>query len=311
MWIGIAVVSFTVLKYSADYFLEYSEKIGVVLRMPEFITGVLIIAIGTSAPEVAISISAIYNGEGHMIIGNLYGTIIANIFLGFGVAVLFAKTVFEIKWDLFNTDIPIFFIASALSLLLIMDGELSFFDSIVMLLGMTIYFIHMYLLNKKHQAESEIVEGVDKNKIWLYLILAVVSLGVLILSSDYAIKAIIEIAILAGLDNSALAASIVAVGTSLPEIAVAIGSAIKGKYEMVAGNIIGSNVFDIFAILGLGGLITNISIDTISSSVTIPFYFATLVVFFITFKDHKIHKVDSFFMLLIYAVFIGKLYGWF
>jgi len=332
-WIGIFVISIIVLVKAADFFTEHAEKLGKILRLPNFIVGVLIVAVGTSMPELATSVMGVAHGEAEFLSGNVLGTVIVNILLGLGIAVLLTKRKTIFNWDIVSNDLPFFAAAIFLVVISLIDGKFSFAEALLFLVGYIVYVVYAYYAQKeekagikahfKKQIDQEIHAEINKfqkqdkilsrifgpkTSIVLYLLIGLVFV---VLSSKYVVDAVINLAGLWGLGTTALAATVVALGTSLPEIMVATSAARRGNFDMVIGDILGSNIFDIFVIYGVTGLFTTLTIT--------PALFATLTIFLVGsffllwlfLIDKKITKTEALLFVVIYVFFVGKLFNLF
>ena len=328
-WFIIFAVCLFILIKAADYFTDASEKIGTIFKLPAVVIGILIVAVGTSAPELATSVFGVLKGEAAILAGNIVGTVIANILLGLGLVVVISWRVAKFNWDSVSNDMSFFLSAVILLILMCVDGMFGFWEALIFLIGYVIYVIYSLNIRKQHPKEvrddlhkeikSKIKQdykdgGQDKavshKKDFPKLILIfIISLAFILLSAKYTIDSLLEIASIIGLGSSILAASIVAIGTSLPEISVAVTSAKKGNFDMVLGNIIGSNIFDIFVVFGAVGLFTNIPIPYEIIYIALPFLVAAIFVQWLVTIDRKITITEGMMMILLYIAFIVKLYG--
>ncbi|MFH1598609.1 MAG: calcium/sodium antiporter [Patescibacteria group bacterium] len=303
LWFLLFFVTLLALVKSANIFTRYAEKLGHVLGMSQFIVGVVIVAIGTSLPELATSLSSVIQRETGMVSGNVLGTVIANILLGLGLAAIFSKKIIKIKHDIFQGDFPIFIGAILLVFFTMMDGNLTPREALLFLLGFIVYLSYSRIVHRDSKESSR------QPFSWKIIWGLVISLAIIALSSHWIIKSIIEIAGLLGFGTSVLAASLIAVGTSLPEIAVAITAVRRGNHDLLIGNIIGSNIFDIFVILGASGLITTLVVPQVVVTLIIPFILAVSILYWVVSHDRKINRAEGLLMILIYLLFIGKLFS--
>ncbi|MBT4210200.1 MAG: calcium/sodium antiporter [Candidatus Komeilibacteria bacterium] len=326
IWAVIFVISIWVLVKSADYFTDYSEKLGKILKLPNFIVGVLIVAIGTSLPELATSVAGVSKGEAEFLSGNVLGTVIVNILLGLSLAVVLTKKKARFSWDIVSNDLPFFAGAIFLVAISLMDGRFTTMEAVIFLIGYIIYVIYAYNIQKtakenekeKYQkelkseikSETEYIETVKKKKdIKKIIPFLLVSLLVVAVSSHYVVEAVIHIADILGLGTSIMAATAVALGTSLPEIFVAVSAARRGNFDLVIGDIIGSNIFDIFVIYGAVGLFTELTITRELFIILISFLIGSFVLMWLTFIDKKLTKAEGWMFVLLYIMFVGKLFN--
>jgi cation:H+ antiporter len=329
-WIIVLIASLYVLVKAADYFTDYAEKMGKILKLPNFIVGVLIVALGTSLPELATSIAGVYSGEIEFLSGNVLGTVIANILFGVSLTVIIVNKPLKLNWDIVSNDLPFFAAAIFLTAIALLDGKFTFIEALLFLAGYVIYVFYAYYIQKSERAsikekydkqlkrkiKSEIadIEKRDKKlkgkkaliKIIIYLI---ISLIVVAIASNYVVESVINIATILGLGTSVIAATAVAIGTSLPEIMVAIVAAKKGNFDMAIGDILGSSIFDLFIIYGIIGLFTTLTISHEFFVILISFLIASFVLLWMALIDKQITRSEGWIYIIIYLMFVGKLFN--
>ena len=328
-WVVVLVVSLAVLVKAADKFTGYAEKFGKFLKLPNFIIGVLILAVGTSLPELATSIMGVQRGEVEFLSGNVLGTVIVNMLLGLGIAVLFTKKKAKFNWDIIDNDLPFFAASIFLIVIALFDGVFSTVEALIFLAGYIIYVIYAYQIQKeekqaakkelKEQLKKEIKEDIAQVKIGKFMkkvfspemktfFFMIVALAIVVLASKYVVDSVIVLADMFGFGTSVIAATVVALGTSLPEILVAVSAARRGNFDMVIGDILGSNIFDIFVIYGICGLFTTLTISMELFMVLVPFLVGTFFLLWLVLIDKKITKTEGLLFILVYIMFLGKLF---
>ena len=301
--LGIFALSTFMLVKSADYFIDGVVKLGVCWRLPHFITGVLIMAIGTSLPEFATSMASVLKHESDMLAGNVLGTIIANIFLGLGAVAFLSRTNIKFDTNVFQVHFPIFIISVAITVLTLWDGVMSPFEGMFFFGVFIAYLWFLFTADKADHPEKVVFS-------WLFLVIPALALVGLATSSEFVIRSIISIAEIAGLGKTALAATLVAVGTSLPEIMVGFTMVKKKMFDMAVGNILGSNIFDILLIFGVGSLFHGgLKVSEMTMTIIVPFMVATLFIYWGISKDKEITRQEGLAMLCLYGLFLGKLFG--
>ena len=331
-WIFVFAISLALLVKAADYFTKYAEKLGTMLKLSPFLIGVFIIAVGTSLPEFVTSIFGISNGQAEFLPSNVMGTVIVNILIGLGVAVLFTKKIIKFNWDTVANDMP--FMVGSLMLLsfVIVDGSIVFWESILLLLAFVAYVLYslqIFRLKKSEdkkdlakEVKQEVKQDTKKieenlsgdkrkhvsnnNKTLKLIAFSIASLAVVVVAGNYVVDSLIEIATVLGVGSSILAGSVVAIGTSLPEIMVAISAARRGNFDMVLGNIMGSNIFDILIIFGIPGLFTTLTISRASLLLFLPFLGASVLIMWLITIDRKITKAEAGLMIILDLMFLGK-----
>ena len=309
LWIVATIASLVILAKSSGYFVLFSEKIGLALGISSYIIGATIVALGTSMPELITSII----GQGEIstfAIDNVIGSNIANSALVIGIAAIVAKKL-QIKNNVIDVDIPFLLVASGLFLLFIIDGIVTFREAITLFIMFGIYVA--YTLSKEGRAEvQEIIktEMVKKPPLKAVFFLGlVVSAGALYLGGKFTVTSILKVSELLNIQSSIMTMIIVALGTSLPEVFVSVGAALKGKAGLAVGNAFGSNIFNIALVTGIPALYTDVKLSPEAASIGIPFFIvATLVVLFTT-TDDKVSRWEGWGLLLIYFAFVGKLTG--
>ncbi len=316
LWVAILIASLFGLIKSADYFTEYSEKIGILLGMSSFIVGATIVAIGTSLPELVSSLFALGAGETTFVVDNIVGSNIANALLILGVAGVVAKKGLRLHTSLIDVDLPFFFMSMAMFGYFALDQRISFVEGIALLVFFVIFIIYNIKSEPEEQDEDEMAELIERHRngsklkdVLKYTGIIVVSIGVLALSAKYLIDSILTLSELLKISSSTLTITVVAFGTSLPEILTSIAAVKRGNHGMAVGNVLGSNTFNLLLIAGIPALITPLTIDPTTFAIGVPFLvIATFIAIFVMF-DNKIRRWEGIAMLFFYLIFIGKITG--
>ena len=253
----IFTISMGVLIYGADFIVEQSEKIALHYNISQFIIGATLVALGTSLPEMAISMSASMKGSADIAVANVIGSTIFNISLVLGVVFIVAKNV-NSKRDIFAKDsawglFPIF-----IFILMGLDGQLNRVDGILFIMLMLAYLLFII---QDHQVDEHSIEDREKFN-WLKSgSLLLLGFAFVIVGADFAIESAGNIARMFGISEWLIGLFLVAFGTSLPELTVSIKAAIEGKAEMSIGAIIGSNVANFTMVLGLSSIVNPLNVD--------------------------------------------------
>lgn len=245
------VVGFTLLVKGANWFVDSASEIATKLRIPQFIIGLTIVAMGTSMPEAAVSISAALKGSTDITIGNIVGSNIINILIILGLSATI--TPLAVSRSAIFREMPFLVGISLLLLIQGWDGTISLLDGIVQIVLFTSYLI--YLLKKAKQQPESCQMELKQRKLWQTVCLTIIGLGAIVLGSDLAVDAACSIARLLGISERLIGLTIVALGTSLPELFTSVIAAQKGNADIAIGNIIGSNIFNILFVVGLSALI--------------------------------------------------------
>lgn len=310
LWGGVFFLAITVLIIASNTFIKAAEKIGVAFGIPTFIIGVTIVAAGTSLPELVSSILAVTNGSPEIVIGNVVGSNISNIFLILGFVAVLSRVI-RIDYEIINVDLPLLIGSSFMLSIFVMDGHFSLFEAIVSIISLVVYLV--YALN----VETSIVHVADEIKqlekehpkatwqTWLMLLIG----GILIyFAADYTVTSIIALSGILQIGEEVIALSAVSLGTSLPELAVSIAAARKGNADMAVGNILGSNIFNSFAVMGIPRLFGPLVIPESVIQFSIPMMLAASLLYFFIAQNKLISKWEGFMLLGFYAYFIGQLF---
>ncbi|WP_119393824.1 calcium/sodium antiporter [Salinibius halmophilus] len=259
--IAAVIVGLVILVWSADKFVEGAAAVAKHLGMPILLIGVIIVGFGTSAPELAVSANAALNGSPGMALGNAFGSNIANLTLILGAAAVLSPLL--VASGVIRREIPLLLAATAVATGLLYDGEVSRIDAVIMLvvfaatMGWSIYAgIRDAGTGDVVEAEySDEIPDMTLGKAWFWLasglVLLVGSSHVLVWGAEF-------IALSFGVSELVIGLTILAVGTSLPELAASIAAVRKGEHDMIIGNVIGSNLFNTLAVVGLAAVITPI-----------------------------------------------------
>lgn len=306
-WIVIFLVSLFLLVKSADWLLESSEKIGLKIGLSPFVVGVVIVGIGTSLPELISSLFAVFDGATEIVVANAVGSNIANILLVIGLTAIIAKKIIVTK-DLINLDLPLVAGSYFLFLVTAYDGQINIIESLFLIFGL-ISYVWFSVTHKEEGDDLKIEAKPDaKPRDFFFLIVGVFGLAV---GANYLIDSVINISEILRIAPAVISITAIALGTSLPELLVSIKAAFKGKSEVAVGNVIGSNVFNVLGVVGIPGLFGTLSLDVSTLFLGIPILIATTLVFIISGISKRIYFQEGVFFLLIYLLFIGKLFGFF
>jgi len=296
------------LIWSADEFTNNGAKIANIFKISPLIIGLLIFGFGTSAPEMLVSGLAAYEGHPELSIGNAFGSNIFNIALVLGITAIILPI--KVKQDILKKEWLYLMASTLVAGILILDGHLSFADGLILLGLLAVFLIYTFVASKKgdHQEFDnlaiEVKQGQTK-KVWLMLIISFV---ILLLSAKLVVWGGSELAASFGVSDLLIGLTVVALGTSLPELAVSISSALKKQHEMVVGNIIGSNLFNTVGVLAIPGLILpfDVPVDVINRDY--PFMVAlTALLFIVSYRFKKegvIRRLEGVLLLVVLAVYL-------
>jgi len=299
IWLGIFVLCLASLIKASDWFIDAAEELGKSMGIPSFVIGITIVAIGTSLPELAASIAAVLSDESEIVVGNAVGSNITNIALVLGIVSLMASFAFDLK--ALRGEIAFVVMSAVLLYVLALDGSYGRTDSIILIVGL-IGFLFV-TLSGNHDDEK-----VTKSKIDTKTILILLGAGAVIyFGATYLVKAIIKLSDLLNIGSEIIALSLVALGTSLPEVLVSVAAARKGKPEMALGNIMGSNVFNAFAVIGFPGLLVNLTVPGSILNFSLPLLIMVSFMFLAYIFYKRATKAMGIVFLLVYLMFLGGL----
>lgn len=306
----IFALGLVILTKGADILVDGAVDIAKHYGIPEFIIGATIIAFGTSLPELGTSVYAAYIGTPSLAVSNVLGSNIANICLVVGVAA-FIHTI-HVKWNSIKMDM-IFFIATAMVLLVGYQG--GSIGKAASMFFVSLYILYIYfqvrkgrIIYRKLTEEMEIgleppreTKGIGKKSLLL------IGLGIfaVVIGAEFLVHSAIELAQYYGVSERIIGLTLVALGTSLPELAASGAAALKGRPQIAISNIIGSNIFNVFMVLGLSGIFGNLVLEADILSMDIPVVLGTTVLMALLIFWGKIGRLFGTMLLLLYIIYIS------
>ena len=308
--ITLLIIGFTLLVKGADAFVDGCSSLAKAFGIPSLIIGLTIVAFGTSAPELAVSLVAAFKGNSAISVGNVVGSNICNMLLVLGGTSLFGKLYYKkkvVERDYF------YLLISYFALLIISFGTfnqkteagiINRVDGLLLLCFLGVYVYSLIMDTKKEiKKQEKTKERITFKKILFIIIglIAIIGGGELVVNSATTIAKMI------GLSDSVIALTIVAVGTSLPELVTSVVAVKKGESDLAIGNVIGSNIFNIFLILGLSATVNSLTISFSSLIDMLVMLGAGLLVYGFTLKDQKITKQRGIVLLVFYFAYVGYL----
>lgn len=302
----ILIIGFIVLIKGADIFVDGASNIALNFKISKILIGLTIVAFGTSAPEFAVSVKSIISNNADMVLGNVIGSNILNILLIIGICSIIKPI--TVKNSTVKKEIPIVILISTLLFFLIKDdlfvaniNQISRNDGFVIILFFAVFIYYLIsVMKKKHDDEIENPTfGIGKS-----FLLTILGIICIVIGSNVVVDSATKIATLLGVSQRFIALTIVAFGTSLPELVTSIVSTKKGEQEILVGNIVGSNIFNVGIVLGipvaLFGSIPAIGFSIVDLSVMIA---AAILLFLFSFRDKKIDKYEGIAMLMIFMIY--------
>ncbi|MCH5261810.1 MAG: calcium/sodium antiporter [Lachnospiraceae bacterium] len=303
----LLAIGFVLLVKGADWFVDGASKVAEKFGIPQLVIGLTIVAIGTSLPEAAVSVSAALKGSAEITIGNVVGSNIMNVLLILGVTSII--TPIAVQRSTVRYELPFVILVSALLMGIgYTDNEVGRFDGVILWALMFLYMVYLLQIAKKGENTPEETSDEDKPMpIWKMILLIIVGAVMIVLGSDVAVDAATALARIFGMSERLIGLTIVAFGTSLPELVTSATAAIKGKADIAVGNIVGSNIFNILFVVGTSALITpvtyaaNFFVDSIVCIATVVLLWVLVV------KNKRLGRLGGVCMLACYAAYFAYL----
>lgn len=307
-------VGFVLLIKGADWLIEGAADIARKFRIPEIVIGLTVVAFGTSAPELAVNIIASVGGNNGLAIGNIVGSNIANVLLILGVAG--SITSLSVQKNTVWREIPFSLFAALLLGFLVNDhvsggamtNQISRADGLILITMFALFIFYTFKLGKDNLTE-ELPEPEDSRPLWKSVGMLVLGLTGLVLGGQWIVEGAVSLALLFGYSESFVGFTIVAIGTSLPELATAVVAVRKGNTDLAIGNVIGSNIFNIFWVLGLSATISPMDFNTEDNFSVLLNIACSAVLFVLLFvgKRQTLQKWQGSLLLLGYLAYISFL----
>lgn len=336
-WSLVFGAALLLLVKSADFLTESAVKLAADLKVPAFITGLTLVSLGTSLPELSSAIAAVMRGRGELASGLAIGSTIAGILLVVGVSAVFAG-VLAVRKKLIDLDIPLFAASLALFFFIAADRQINLLEGIILLAGF--FVCAFYILEENRDGEITADDLItpdllaEKNierlievlptrmekslsakkesgfslKSFLFLIFGLAGLSI---GAKLAVDSLVSISDIVDAEGTILAMTMLAVGTALPELFVAASAAARKAGGLALGNIFGSSIINLSLVLGVSSMLGRISVDTVAFTVGLPFLLASGILLVVSCVSQKIHYWEGIMYLLVYMLFLIKVFGLF
>ena len=294
----LLALGFTMLIKGADWFVDGASGIATKFGIPQLVIGLTIVAMGTSAPEAAVSISAAIGGSADITIGNIVGSNILNIFIILGISAVI--TTLAVASSTIKYETPFMILVTILLLVLGLDGTIGLIDGIILIAVFIAYLTYLFIMAKKNKEEQP---EAKQMAIWKAILLTIIGLALIILGSNVTVDAATAIAKAFGVSERFIGLTIVALGTSLPELFTSVSAARKHNADIAIGNIVGSNIFNILFVVGISSIIipvpfaSNFIFDTIVAIV------AAALLLVCCLKTKSLKRPAGILMLICYAAY--------
>ena len=292
--------------YGADRLTEGASALARRMNVPEIIIGLTIVAAGTSAPELFVSMMSALKGTPDLAVGNVVGSNTMNAMLIVGFAAMVAPM--TISRSTVKKDIPFSVGASVLLMLLALNSFLGRWDGIILLIGFAAFMTYTLLRAKKGQAEAQTEQtGAKQQNPWLSVLFVVVGLALLVGGSNLFVDSASSVATQLGISEGVIGLTVVAGGTSLPELATSVVAARKGQSAIAIGNVIGSNVFNILMILGLTATISPLAIVGITTVDMAVMFLSVALVWMFSFTRFTVERWEGALLVVGYLAYLSWL----
>ena len=313
----LLIAGFIILIKGADWLVDGASSIATNFKVSKTLIGLTIVAFGTSAPELAVSISSLASGSTDMLLGNVIGSNIINALLLIGVGALFCPI--KVNKDTVRKELPILLLISTALVVLFLDAtlangftnEITRSDAIVCLLFFCIFLYYLIVMAKRNREAISTTTEKPKYKLGKAFLFTVLGLISLVAGSQLVVNNASSLASIMGISDRVIALTVIALGTSLPELVTTIVAARRKETDLIVGNIIGSNIFNICIVMGLPvaifGTITPGSFQMVDLFMLV---FSSILLFVLTRRDHKITRLDGILMLGVFILYYGYIvYG--
>ena len=298
----LLIVGFVLLIKGSDFFVDGSSNIASILKIPTLIVGLTIVAFGTSAPEAAVSITSSLSGSNALAVSNVIGSNLFNMMLIIGLCALLREL--KIGRDVLNKDLPFLVVITAiLSAFIIIGWSISRIEGIILLL-LIIGYVAYLVYSAKNTKEAQIVEK-PKMSLLRSIIYIVGGMAGIIIGADFVVDSASYIAMAFGMSETLVGLTIVAIGTSLPELVTSLTALKKEENQLIIGNVIGSNIFNILFVLGASSIISPITINP-NMLIDVALMLGVTILFFIFGKTQdKYDKKEGFVLVALFIAYMA------
>ena len=298
--IFLLALGFLMLVKGADWFVDGTAGIASKFGIPQLVVGLTIVAMGTSAPEAAVSITAALKGTADIAIGNVVGSNILNVFIILGLTGLITNV--AVQKSTLMVEMPFMLLITVLLIVMGMfGGSVSFAEGIILWVLFIIYLAYLFVLAKKGNQNEE--EQKEERSTWKLLLFAIVGGVIVVWGSDITVDAATTIAKMVGLSERFIGLTIVALGTSLPELVTSVTAARKGNADIAIGNIVGSNIFNILFVIGTSALIIPVTYAPSFLVDGIVAVAAGVLLWIATWRKKELARPWGIVMLVCYAAY--------
>jgi cation:H+ antiporter len=305
------LASLVILYFGALWLVKGSSALALRAGISPLVAGLTVVAFGTSSPELVVSINATLSDHGNIAIGNVIGSNLFNICIILGISALISPL--KIKMQLLKIDIPVLIITTIGFMLLFADRQISRWEGGILVTGIVLYTVfNIILARREKSAEVKALfeqSIADQKMKWYWSVgLVLLGIGVLVAGSELLVKGAVSVARSLGVGETIIGLTIIAAGTSLPELASSIVATMKKEYDIAIGNIIGSSIFNILAIVGISSVIRPLSAIAISNIDLYAMIGATLLLLPFFRTNYTLKRDEGIFMIGIYLIYMYYLW---
>jgi len=297
-----------ILYLGAEGLVRGSSSLALRMRISSLVIGLTVVSLGTSSPELIVSLLSALEGNSSIAVGNVIGSNICNVALILGLSALFSPIKMDFKE--ISRDIYIMLIVSIALLLVLLDGQISMLEGAMFTIGIILYIIlTIYFSRRKNIKSKNLLEDIVilNKKVWFDIFLIIGSLILLVMGANGFLIGAKQIALFFGASDALIGLTLVAIGTSLPELATSLVASIKKKDDISVGNVIGSNIFNILCILGIVSLIHPLESKGITNTDIFVMFGTSALVLVFAFWGAKISRARGAFLLFCYIAYMGYL----
>ena len=296
----LLVLGFVLLIKGADFFVDGSSSIAKIMKIPTVIIGLTIVSIGTSLPEAAVSITASLHNNPDLSIANVVGSNIFNLLGVVGASAVICP--FIVDKMIMKRDFPICIAITGILAVMLVDCKLTFLESLILFVLFVAYIVLLVMSALKNREEaSEDYKVLSPGKSLLFIVLGVAGI---IAGGQLTVDSAVFFAEALNMSELLIGLTIVAVGTSLPELVTSIVAARKGESEIALGNVIGSNIFNILFILGMSGMLQELKCDPGALIDTVLLIVLSLLMYFVCVSGKKVSRLEGYTSIVIYIVYV-------
>jgi cation:H+ antiporter len=311
----ILVLGLALLIGGAEFLVRGASRIAVAFGISPLVVGLTVVAFGTSSPEFAVSVMASFKGEADLAMGNVVGSNIFNVLVILGLAAVIVPL--TVAQQLIRFDVPVMIGVSIVTLLLGLDGSIGHLDGMLLFAGAVSYTVFLIRQSRregnpevKEEYEVHVNRAAGRRKLLTDIGMVILGLVALVWGSKFLVTGAVTIAKSFGIPELVIGLTIVSAGTSLPEVAASITAALKGERDIAVGNVVGSNIFNLMSVLGLGALVSphGIPVSAAALRFDLPVMVAIAVACLPIFLFGRISRMNGMFFLAYYAMYLVYLF---